>query len=168
MPLKDPALRAAYSKKHYRENRQKRLDTQAQYREDNLELLKQKSREYHHANRDKVLEYNRKVKYTQGHKKLWSAAQKRAKDAGIQFTLERQDVKALCDITLTCPILGIPIRPSDGAINDGSPTLDRMDNSEGYTPDNVWLISYKANRMKSNASLAELNRFSNFWMAYTA
>lgn len=37
-----------------------------------------------------------------------------------------------------------------------SASLDRLDSSRGYTPDNVWVISWRANQIKSNATLSEL------------
>lgn len=41
-------------------------------------------------------------------------------------------------------------------MEDGSPSLDRVDNTRGYVPGNVLVISWKANQIKSNATLAEL------------
>jgi hypothetical protein len=37
-----------------------------------------------------------------------------------------------------------------------SPTLDRIDNSKGYIVGNVWVISMRANRLKSDATVDEL------------
>jgi hypothetical protein len=35
-------------------------------------------------------------------------------------------------------------------------SIDRIDPSKGYTPDNVWLISQRANRIKNDATPEEL------------
>jgi hypothetical protein len=50
-------------------------------------------------------------------------------------------------------------------IVDRSPSLDRVDNSKGYTKDNVWVISQLANKMKNNASLDQLRCFASFWLS---
>ncbi len=41
-------------------------------------------------------------------------------------------------------------------MDHGSPSLDRLDNTLGYIPGNVQVISWKANQIKSNATLQEL------------
>lgn len=57
-----------------------------------------------------------------------------------------------------CPLLGIELRYDNDASMADSATVDRRDNDLGYTPDNCWIISMKANRIKTNASLDELER----------
>jgi hypothetical protein len=77
----------------------------------------------------------------------------RAKRKGFEHSITIHDIQ-IPDI---CPLLGIPLFPSTtGRVGPNSPTLDRIDSSKGYTPDNVWVISYKANTIKSNATPEEL------------
>ena len=38
------------------------------------------------------------------------------------------------------------------------PSVDRINPALGYTEDNVWVISFRANTIKQNASLIELER----------
>jgi len=58
--------------------------------------------------------------------------------------------------------LGIPLfaRVGAGRSNrdqvENSPSLDRIDNSKGYVPGNIAVISMRANMIKNNATLAEL------------
>ena len=56
-----------------------------------------------------------------------------------------------------CPILGIKLDYFvKGAPTENSPSFDRIDSSKGYVKGNVQIISNKANIMKSNASLEEI------------
>lgn len=54
-------------------------------------------------------------------------------------------------------MLGIPLKFGDG-IGDDSPTVDRFDNDRGYVPGNVFVISWRANNLKRNATIEELIR----------
>lgn len=83
----------------------------------------------------------------------------RAKSRGQEFTLTVEDII----IPKICPILGIPLCTSDGRADDASPSLDRLDNTKGYVPGNVNVISWKANQIKSNATVAELRAIAD-WM----
>jgi hypothetical protein len=38
----------------------------------------------------------------------------------------------------------------------GTPSLDRIDSSLGYVKGNVWVISWRANHIKTDATLDEL------------
>lgn len=57
-----------------------------------------------------------------------------------------------------CPVLGIPINYSIGKITrrDNSPSLDRLRNDVGYTKSNTRIISWRANRLKSDSTPEEL------------
>jgi len=61
-----------------------------------------------------------------------------------------------------CPILGIKLEPGTGVQKDCNPSLDRIDNTKGYTKDNICVISLKANRLKNSASLDEIIKIKNY------
>lgn len=84
--------------------------------------------------------------------RLWSSAKYRAAKKGLEFSIQPSDVI----IPEMCPLLGIPIRQNEVKLCDNSATLDRIDGKIGYAKDNVWVVSYKANRSKNNLSLDEL------------
>jgi hypothetical protein len=89
--------------------------------------------------------------------KLYHAAKKRARQKGLDFSIEVSDIK----IPDKCPMLGIPLVPATGKHALGnSPTLDRLDNHLGYVPGNVLVISHRANTIKGNATLDELNKIA--------
>lgn len=79
-------------------------------------------------------------------------ARARAKAQGLPCTITVAD----CTVPERCPVLGIPLERGKGKLHDGSPTLDRFVPLLGYVPGNVSVISHRANRIKQNASLVEL------------
>lgn len=76
----------------------------------------------------------------------------RARRRGFEHNITIEDIV----IPNICPLLGIPLFPGHGGVCPNSPTLDRIDSSKGYIKGNVWVISYKANTIKSNATPEEL------------
>lgn len=94
--------------------------------------------------------------------KIWSRSKSRAKIAGIEFTLTRNDIAEM-SVPITCPALGIPIRVERGSRTDNSLSIDRIDSSRGYTLDNVVFVSWKVNRVKNDSSVEELRKMVNFY-----
>ena len=82
-----------------------------------------------------------------------------AKCKGVPFNLTLEDIK----VPEFCPILGIPLARSTGSHTDSSPSLDRIDPSLGYVRGNVIVISYRANRIKNDATIPELQKISDFY-----
>lgn len=83
---------------------------------------------------------------------LLAWAKNRAKVKGIPFSLCKADIV----VPDCCPILGIPLSVADGYPTENSPTLDRIHPLVGYVPENVAVISRRANTIKFNASLFEI------------
>jgi hypothetical protein len=89
----------------------------------------------------------------------------RANKRGLEFDLEASDIS----IPEKCPVLGIPLKSTYGQSNkrrgdrDSAPSIDRIDNSRGYTRDNIIIVSGKVNRIKSNASVDELETIASFY-----
>lgn len=82
------------------------------------------------------------------------AAKARAKAKEMAFALtEPWLLEQLPD---TCPLLGTPLNYANTMPAADSPAIDRIDSADGYTPDNCWVISMKANRIKSDATVAEI------------
>ena len=68
------------------------------------------------------------------------------------------------DITIpeTCPVLGIPIIVG-GDCKDNLPSVDRIDNLNGYVKHNIVIVSWRANRIKSDAKMIELETIAKFY-----
>jgi hypothetical protein len=77
-----------------------------------------------------------------------SAAKTRAKRDGIMFSLEVSDIA----LPTHCPVLGIPLVLGHEKKKDDSPSLDRVIPHLGYTPGNVIVISWLANRLKADVT----------------
>jgi len=93
-------------------------------------------------------------------------AKARAKKNGLQFNLTiEQLVEMAVDV---CPLLEIDLTYSDQKSKDSSASIDRIDSSLGYTKDNCMIISFKANRIKNNANLAEILTIAKNLVRYGA
>lgn len=142
---------------------------------------KEYHRAYYEANKDKWKEYHadrkrhnelaresyhrtnanlRKRQWTQDNYEwaLWYSTKQRAKADGIPWDLLLEDIV----IPETCPYLGIPLtrlRGKGQVMSNAS--VDRIDNTKGYTKDNIQIISRQANAMKRDVSIEELICFAN-------
>lgn len=82
----------------------------------------------------------------------YTHARKNASKRGRDFDITVHDLH----VPEICPLLAIPIKTFPGRLCDNSASVDRIDTTKGYVKGNVWVVSNKANRIKSNATLAEL------------
>lgn len=90
-------------------------------------------------------------------------AKHRAKRAGVPFNLKPADIL----IPNHCPVLGVQLVKSVGRLSDSSPSLDRIVPSRGYVRGNIVVISMRANRIKSDASITELQKLAKFYSKLT-
>lgn len=87
---------------------------------------------------------------------MLTKAKVRARVAGVPFTLTLADIP----IPARCPLLGIALAVATGGkVSAGSPSVDRLRPELGYVPGNVWVISHRANALKSNLTLEDWERF---------
>jgi hypothetical protein len=83
-----------------------------------------------------------------------------ARVRGTPFTLKLSD---LYPLPVVCPALGICINYNATGPQDDAMSIDRLDPSLGYVPGNVVLVSMRANRIKNNATLEELQKLVAFY-----
>lgn len=106
---------------------------------------------------------NRKLRDPRGY--LFSITKGRAREYGVEFTIDLDDVV----IPERCPILDIPLFfVESGTVkgkNPNSPSVDRIDPSLGYIKGNIQVISWRANHLKNNATLEELQAILDYLMA---
>ena len=80
---------------------------------------------------------------------------------GIEFTITEADL----NWPNFCPVLGIELsyaRDKKTPHRDDYPTLDRWDNDKGYVPGNVFVISWRANRIKWHCTPGELEAVARY------
>ena len=89
---------------------------------------------------------------------MLSRCKYRAKQNNVPFNLSLEDIV----MPKTCPVLGIEIRqlsvddePSKG-YHPNAPSLDRIIPELGYVKGNVRVISARANLLKNDATISEL------------
>lgn len=95
-------------------------------------------------------------------RQIYNRIKQSAKKRNIEFTLTLAELNSLT-FPITCPILGIPLKFNRERLQDNSYSIDRIDSSIGYNIDNIVVISWKANRLKNNATKEELQQISNFY-----
>ena len=144
MPYKDKeagrAHKRAYNKKYnpvYKAaHKEEAAASWKTYYEENKKQLKEAQKQKYRANPLKYLIY---------------AAKARAEKFGLDFNLTETSL-TMPDF---CPVFGKPFVVGN---RDLAPSLDRIRPEQGYVEGNVAVISFRANRLKMNASLAELKQ----------
>jgi hypothetical protein len=126
------------------------------WRENNRERSRQISAEYEQRRRlDDPYYYV---------KKIYRERKRIAISKGLPFDIILED---LLPVPETCPVLGIPLIPGKGVNNPNAPSLDRLIPEKGYTKENVFWLSWRANRIKSDSSLDEMEKLI-LWMKTTS
>ena len=88
---------------------------------------------------------------------MFRNARSKCRHLGIEFNLQMTDVV----ITTMCPVLNIPLIRSKKR-TDNTPSLDQIDRTRGYVKGNVAVISWRANRLKNDATLAEITAITAY------
>lgn len=81
-----------------------------------------------------------------------SVLRHRANQKGLEYTIVQSDILW----PTHCPLLGLTLNYFANKNGADSPSIDRIDSQKGYTKENVWVISKRANTIKSDATLEEL------------
>jgi hypothetical protein len=89
---------------------------------------------------------------------MWLGAKQRAKRAGLRFDLKISDIV----IPEFCPVLGIRLVQNNKKSFADSPSLDRIFPERGYARGNVQVISHKANTIKNNSTIEDLEKVLNY------
>lgn len=128
-----------------------------------LKCLAKRQLDYYYRNHEACRANNRRSREKKHAHIMWSKAKDRAEKSSLPFDLTVEYVQMLLDTTPACPILGVPLVMGKGKDPNGA-SLDRIIPELGYVQGNVAVISTRANWLKSNATMEELQAILN-WMA---
>lgn len=87
--------------------------------------------------------------------KLFEQIRQRCKKSKVLFTITPEDIV----IPKFCPVFKTKFDQKD---TYKRASVDRIDPNKGYTKENIRVISYRANWLKSNATLEEIEALYNF------
>lgn len=163
MPIWDQEKKRSYNHAYYRANaealkaaekeRARRMTPERRARREEA------GRVWRARNADRISAARRADYRDNPERSLFRNARARARKMGIDFDLTTADIT----IPALCPVLGIPITiGTSKGWSPGAPTLDRVDNTKGYVKGNVCVISWRANSLKSDATLDEVDRIATY------
>ena len=107
--------------------------------------------------KEETKQYNKNWDKINYERKVWLSAKNRARKKKIPFNIEVSDI-IIPDI---CPVLGIELYKSNKIKSSNSPSLDRIIPSLGYVKGNIRVISSRANTLKNNATVQEMELILN-------
>ena len=120
----------------------------------------QESQQYTKKHKKEISIYMRNYREKNYKIILLKEAKRRANRAMIEFNIDIEDIK----FPDKCPVLGIPIFIKQGKGRlPNTPSIDRIDNTKGYSKDNIIIVSWRANNLKSDASIHELKKVYYFY-----
>ena len=94
------------------------------------------------------------------------AFKKRAKTQKVPFDLTVEDIRDLLkNAGNICPVLGVKMTISELGSGDTnySPSFDRIYPKKGYVKGNIVIVSNKANRIKTDATVDEIRKVADFY-----
>jgi hypothetical protein len=96
-------------------------------------------------------ECDRRINHKDHRREMLHQARRRAKQSGVPCTITKEDIK----IPVYCPVLGIKLTAGTSGDCDAAPSLDRFNPALGYIPENIFVISKRANTLKNNGTIEE-------------
>jgi hypothetical protein len=124
-----------------------RTEYNRRWREKNKDRLKAEKAKYDLEHKEERKDY-----------KVLQSIKDRAKKKGIAFDLDLSDILEYS----VCPVFGYALERGDGCVKYNSPSVDRINPTQGYTKNNIQILSNKANSMKQDATPEELLKFAEW------
>jgi len=94
-------------------------------------------------------------------KRQFNARKQNAKRLGIPFTIIYEEIEK----PEYCPVLGIKLNygwSGENRRDDAKASFDKVIPELGYIPGNVFIISWRANKLKNNMSITELEKILTY------
>ena len=90
---------------------------------------------------------------------LYKNIKSRCKRMGREFSIDIKDII----IPEKCPVFGFELKREDRETWMCAPSVDRIDSSKGYIKGNVTVVSRRANIIKRDATIEELEQLFNYY-----
>lgn len=139
----------------YHETPGRKAERMVIYRRENREQIIAYNKARYVRLKDQIRKQHRTYLQSDTAKYLFRNAKNRAKKKNLPFSITLEDII----IPATCPVLGIPLVFEMGnrqRANYNNPSLDRHVPALGYVRGNVYVLSWRANTLKNNATLEEI------------
>lgn len=154
--------RKQYEKEWKEANREQYLASLKEWRENHKEELKEYKARWFQENKSRIRS-DRNAKYQVAKETwpeliMWEAARGRAKRKKLPFNIEVSDII----IPEVCPVLGLSLEINKGTPKSNSPVLDKIENDKGYVKGNVRVISSRANRIKSDLTVDQVEKLYRY------
>lgn len=129
-----------------------------------LAEYKAKKKEYRRVNSEKIRAKQSELYRAKAEKYVLTNLLGKAARDGLPFNITEEDIKT----PEFCPVLGIRLERGVGVGKrgnriDNSPSVDRIIPELGYVRGNVVVVSYRANRIKNDATIEELKLVADFY-----
>lgn len=105
---------------------------------------------------------NRRKNFDYRLQMLINASKQRAQIKNIEHSISVQDLKDIYPVDGRCPVFGSILEFGSAGFRDNSPSIDKINPKGGYTKDNIQILSWKANRLKTDATVTELEMLLAF------
>lgn len=102
-----------------------------------------------------------KYRYKDTFKRQFSAVRQKAKRNNIPFTIKYEEL----ELPEFCPVLGLKLNYRWRELDTTDYTkasIDKLIPALGYVPGNVFVISWRANRLKNNMTIDELEKILDY------
>ena len=147
-----------YNKSRYKKNKKTQLAKQKKKYWENRDAIITAKREDRKNNPDKHRRWANSWGANNPKKTMFNSARSRAKKLGLLFDITIEDIH----IPDECPVFSTPFGKGGRYARDNSMTLDRKNTALGYVPGNVFVISWRANRLKSNGTLDDFKKIIEY------
>ena len=125
----------------------------AAWKRANPEAVLAASRRYRLKHRERINARQRIARQHDKRRFMLTQKRSRAKREGMAFELTLDNIAW----PTHCPVLGMRLNyDTRWPMVDDAPTFDRINPTQGYTAKNTRVVSWRTNRIKANATLAEL------------
>lgn len=174
----NPDRANAYTKKWRAENPDVVKTQWNNYYEQRKPEMQKRGRDYYHATKERTRERLRAIELAapgtlaarrrhhaakNPERCLWNSAKQTAKRKNLPFNIEVSDIV----IPERCPVFGFPLERNTGKAADTSPSIDKIIPALGYVKGNITIVSWRANRFKSNATVTELQQLAAFYSQFS-